>query len=211
MKSGNLADLTIKLNQESWDEVFSAPDVDRKVGAFTKTLNSILDETIPVKKIRMHPSDRPWMTPHIKFVIKERQRAFIRGDTEKYQHLRQRVMTMVTKAKLKYYEDKTANTRTKNPAKWFKSIYRLCGAVDSNQIAPTTENLSEVAEMLQDAFTRPWDNHVSSLPNIRPDGLPDHPPRLPSIGQVKATVNEQSARKATTIFQHGFSRDYRMN
>ena len=59
MKSGNLADLTIKLNQENWDEVFNAPDVDRKVGAFTKTLNSILDETIPVKKIRMHPSDRP--------------------------------------------------------------------------------------------------------------------------------------------------------
>ena len=101
MKSGNLADLTIELNKESWDEVFSAPDVDRKVGAFTKTLNSILDGTIPVKKIRMHPSDKPWMTPHIKFVIKERQRAFIRGDTEKYQHLRQRVMTMVTKAKLK--------------------------------------------------------------------------------------------------------------
>ena len=93
MKSGNLADLTIKLNEESWDEVFSAPDVDRKVGAFTKTLNSILDEKIPVKKIRMHPSDRPWMTPHIKSVIKERQRTFIRGDMEKYQHLHQRVMT----------------------------------------------------------------------------------------------------------------------
>ena len=134
MKSGNLADLTIKLNQENWDEVFNAPDVDRKVGAFAKTLNSILDQMIPIKKIRMHPSDRPWMAPHIKSVIKERQRAFTRGDTEKYQHLRQKVMTMVTKAKLKYYEDKTANTRTKNPAKWFKSIYRLCGAVDSNQI-----------------------------------------------------------------------------
>ena len=99
------------------------------------------------------------MTPHIKSVIKERQRAFIRGDTEKYQLLRQRVVTMVTKAKLKYYEDKTANTRTKNPDKWFKSIYRLCGAVDPNQIAPTSENSSEVAEKLQDAFTRPWDNH----------------------------------------------------
>ena len=199
MKSGNLADLTIKLNQENWDEVFSAPDVDCKVRAFTKTLNSILDEMIPVKKIRMHPSDRPWMTLHIKSVIKERQRAFIRGDTEKYQHLRQRVMTMVTKAKLKYYEDKTANTRTKNPAKWFKSIYHLCGAVDSNQIAPTSENLSEVAEKLQDAFTRPWDNHFPSFPNIQPDGLPDHPPRLPSIGQVKATLNELSARKATGV------------
>ena len=51
MKSGNLADLTIELNQESWDEVFNAPDVDRKVVAFTKTLNSILDETTPLYKI----------------------------------------------------------------------------------------------------------------------------------------------------------------
>ena len=108
-------------------------------------------------------------------------------------------MTMVTKAKLKYYEDKTANTRTKNLAKWFKSIYCLCGTVDSNQIAPTTENLSQVAEKLQDSFTRPWDNHVSSFPNIQPDGLPDHSPRLPSIGQVKATLNELSARKPTGV------------
>ena len=84
MKSGNLPDLTIQLNQDSWDEVFNAPDVDRKVAAVTKPLNFILDETLPVKKIRMHPSDRPWMTPRIKSVIKERQRAFIRGDTKKY-------------------------------------------------------------------------------------------------------------------------------
>ena len=52
---------------------------------------------------------------------------------------------------------------------------------------------------LQDAFTRPWDNHFPSFPNIQPDGLPDHPPRLPSIGQVKATLNELSARKATGV------------
>ena len=63
----------------------------------------------------------------------------------------------------------------------------------------TTENLSEVAEKLQDAFTRPWDNHVPSFPNIQQDGLPDHPPKLPSIGKVKATLNELSTKKATGV------------
>lgn len=79
MKSGNLADLAVKLNKESWDIVFNAPDVDRKVEAFTKTLNSILNETTPVKKIRMHISDRPWITPspHKKSVIKERYNALL--------------------------------------------------------------------------------------------------------------------------------------
>lgn len=197
MKPGNLANLTIQLNKESWEEVFNALDLDRKVVVFTKILNSILDATMPVKKIRMHPSDRPWMTPRIKSAIKERQRVFVRGKTEKYQHLRQRVATMIKKAKLKYYEDRITNTRASNPAKWFKSIYGLCGAVDPIQNAPTTEDLSEVAEKLQDVFTRPWDNHSPSFSDIQPEGLPDHPPKLPSIGLVKAFLNRLNARKAT--------------
>ena len=40
-------------------------------------------------------------------------------------------------------------------------------------------------------------SHIPSFPNIQPDGLTDHPPKLPSIEQVKATLNVLCARKAT--------------
>ena len=40
---------------------------------------------------------------------------------------------------------------------------------------------------------------ITSLRSQTSNGLPDHPPRLPRIGQVKATLNELSARKATGV------------
>jgi hypothetical protein len=39
-----------------------------------------MDETIPERTVKMHPSDKPWMTSFIKTKIKARQRAFSRND-----------------------------------------------------------------------------------------------------------------------------------
>ena len=60
--------------------MLNARDVDQKVDIFTQDMTSILDETMPIKRIRMHPSDKPWLTPYIKSVIKDRQRAYSKGD-----------------------------------------------------------------------------------------------------------------------------------
>ena len=65
----------------------------------------------------MHPSDKPWLTPYIKSFIKDRQRAYSKGDMEKYQQLRIQVPQLISKAKLEYYKNKVATTRTKNKAK----------------------------------------------------------------------------------------------
>lgn len=88
MHPRNIAALTMRLNEHNWNEVLNARDIDRKVEIFTRQMTTILDETMPVKKMRMHPSDKPWLSPHIKSVIKDRQRAYTNGDVQKYQQLR---------------------------------------------------------------------------------------------------------------------------
>ena len=65
-----------KLILEDWSEVFNVEDVDEKVNAFTSTMRSVMDETIPEKTVRMHASDKIWMTSLIKSKIKARKRAF---------------------------------------------------------------------------------------------------------------------------------------
>ena len=85
---------------------------------------------------------------------------------EKYQQLRIKVSQLISKAKLEYYKDKVATTRTKNPAKWFKSIYSICGTSGnkSNPNTPTSEDMYTIAEKLQDIFTKPWKDHTPAIP-----------------------------------------------
>jgi len=115
------------LNNKNWNEIFTAQDINFKVKLFTQTLLNILDETVPVRKIPMHPSDKPWMTPYTKSEIKLRQQAFAADDMQNYQAPKLKVMELIHAAKLRFNENKTANLCSTAPSKWFTSIYRSCG------------------------------------------------------------------------------------
>ena len=47
-----------------------------------------------------------------------------------------------------------------------------------------------IAEKLQDIFTKSWKGHTPAIPLVDSDGLPDNPPRLPNIGQVKKLLKD---------------------
>ena len=80
INAGNMVALTLKLNQVSWENLFDATLIDDKVDVFIKTLTNILDTIMPMKTIRTHPSDKAWITPKIKFTIKERQRSYTKAN-----------------------------------------------------------------------------------------------------------------------------------
>ena len=61
------------MNFEDWEAVYSAQDVDDKVSAFNYIVIRTLDETCPLKIVRIRSTDKPWMTPSIKNEIKARQ------------------------------------------------------------------------------------------------------------------------------------------
>ena len=87
MKPNKLKLLGCKLDQAEWSSVFNAQDIDDKVEQFTSITVELLDETLPETTIRVHTSDKPWMTPHIKKEIKARQRPLqveMQRNTESY-------------------------------------------------------------------------------------------------------------------------------
>lgn len=63
----------------------------------------MLDGCMSLKTIRARPSDKSWMTPSIKGVIKLRQWAFTRGNMAQFNHLRAKIEDMIRKTKLNYY------------------------------------------------------------------------------------------------------------
>ena len=159
---GNLAVLSRKVILEDGSDVYSVEEIDEKVKAFTSTMLTIMDQTIPERTVRMHPSDKPWMTSFIKTKIKARQRVFSRNDLEQYEQLRVIVSKLISKAKMSYYKSNARGLRTTNvnPAKWFKSIFSLLGIHNGNNSLGQTsdDNIQELAEKLQQVFIEPWEN-----------------------------------------------------
>ena len=89
------------------DEVFSASDVDEKVTIFTTTfINNLLDQCLPECSIKVHPLNKPWLTPQIKREIKARQQAYTRRDLVECKGECKNVSNLVSKAKLRYYKSK---------------------------------------------------------------------------------------------------------
>ncbi|CAB3986513.1 Hypothetical predicted protein [Paramuricea clavata] len=113
---------------EDWTTVYSALDVDEKVSAYNSIIIKMLDEFLPEKTIRVHHSDKPWITGNIKMQIKARQKAFSRGDQPRYKQLCEKVANLITKAKATYYRSKASEFRTSNQSKWYNCIYSLVNA-----------------------------------------------------------------------------------
>ena len=64
--------------------------------SFTLELNSAIDRIFPTKMIKIHSTDKPCMTPALKQLIVERQRAFHIGDQELLRHYRQKVRNEIS-------------------------------------------------------------------------------------------------------------------
>jgi hypothetical protein len=156
---GNLVVLSRKVILEDWSDVYAAEEIDEKVNVFTSTMLTIMDETIPERTVRMHPSDKLWMTSFIKTKIKARQRAFSRNYHVRYEQLCATVSRLISKAKTSYYRyrSKAKGLRTTNSAKWVKCIFSLLGINNGNNPLGKTsdDNILELAEKLQQAFIKP--------------------------------------------------------
>ena len=202
MNRSNLIALEIKLSKTAWDAVYEAEDVDDKVSIFNGVVTQALDGCLPLKTIRIHPTDKPWMTPSIKAEIKLRQRAFTRRNMAQYNLLCAKVEDMIKKAKSNYYQNKAKSFRTYDPAKWYKAIYDLSGVSTRRDVLTASSATSEaaLAEKLQISFSEPWrDLNTTSIPQL--DNvetlLKDYSPSLPSIGQIRYALDHLKQSKAT--------------
>ncbi len=202
MKRSNLIALELRLSKTVLDAVYEAEDVDDKVSIFNGVVTQALDGCMPPKSIRLHPTNKPWMTPNIKAKIKLRQQAFTRGNMSQYNLLSAQVEDMIRKAKSNYYQNKAKTFRTSDPAKWYKAIYDLSGVNSQHEGLTANSMVSEAvfAGKLQIYFTEPWKDLITtSIPQLDDveSLLKDYPPPLPSIGQIKCALDHLNQSKAT--------------
>ena len=69
-----------------------------KTDALYRVLNTGIDLYLPTKTVKIHQTDKPWITPLIKKLISQRQAAFAAGNTLRWRELRNRVKREIEKS-----------------------------------------------------------------------------------------------------------------
>ena len=63
------------IQNQSWNEVYVSEGPQAKTDALFSILKEGMDVHLPTKRIHIHNSDKPWITPYIKNLISECQTA----------------------------------------------------------------------------------------------------------------------------------------
>ena len=79
---------------------------------------------MPLKTIKLHVNDTPWVSAEFKALIKLRQKAYTQGDTKRFRHLRNIINRM---CRGKYYATKVANLKTTKPSQWWNEVKMIAG------------------------------------------------------------------------------------
>ena len=192
-KPDNLCSLGLKPNLKSWSAVYEVSDVDEKV----ETFNSIIINTFtPLRHVRLNPSDKEWMTPHIKNQIRARQKFWVEGDKGKYQQKCEMVAVFISSVQCKSYERKARDLRYLTRSKWFKYIFSLCGAqlLFQTPTAPNKAELQKIADLLLDIFVAPWKDREPTAMSVKEiaNEWDDRPPPVPNIGRAQICEYEES-------------------
>lgn len=127
-----IRDLGQWITSLSWQEVYTKNSCQSKFENFYQLLIKAIDKYLPFKIMRVHNSDKPWITTRIKSWIKRRQKCLAQHG--KYSPLfklwRNKVQYAIKYAKKSFYNSKVKKLKESNTSKWWKEVKNLSGLAD---------------------------------------------------------------------------------
>ena len=133
---------------KNWfDELSDNPGTDELVTSFSSQVTNALNNIFPLKTVKLHHTDKPWITPSIKQLIKDRQKAFYRGDKQQWQLLKCKVQSEIKQRKEMFYKDKIQHLRKDNCRKWWNAVNKMSGRSRKN----TSFSLERDGKILSDS------------------------------------------------------------
>ncbi|XP_065562451.1 uncharacterized protein LOC136028533 [Artemia franciscana] len=123
-----------------WIGNYDFPEVDgdssihEKTKRFSDILYSKYTEIFPTKSVTISEFDKPWITPSIKKLIRERCRLYSIGDVVNAKKLRNYTVTVIRKAKRQYGRLSVSPMRVSNPKKWHRSVRKMSGKSTTSSV-----------------------------------------------------------------------------
>ena len=88
LKSSSLLAFEQFIKEHNWSGVLSSTNVNDKVNSFLEEVSDMVDFFFPLKSIKVHEDDKPYINGRIKHLIRKRDKAYQFGRVEHYKTLR---------------------------------------------------------------------------------------------------------------------------
>ncbi|CAH1277576.1 Hypp9703 [Branchiostoma lanceolatum] len=200
MKDSSIRSFGQWVTQHQWDEVTAEQGTQNKTTAFYSSLQQAIAAHFPLKSVRIHVRDKPWISPSIKASIKSRQRAFNEQKREDWRKLRNKIQREIKTARNQFYNTKVRKLKRENPRAWFKELNVLTGSQRKEMTVRVEgadpDDHQGIADKINDTLT----NITTSLPprNLSelPAFLPARPPPMVQPWQLCQKLLEVKTTKA---------------
>ena len=106
------------LTSQDWSANLPNPSANELASAFTLRVSQAIDDFFPLRNVKLHHSDKPWMTASLKNLIMERQRAFHCGNIHLWHYYRDKVKLEIISKKQKFYSDKVQHLKKTDTRSW---------------------------------------------------------------------------------------------
>ena len=158
--------------------VRSVESCEEKVTMLETIINIGLDFILPLRKITVLSNEPPWVTSSLKDLIKRRQMALNRGDTQEFKYLRNQVNRARKVCRAKYYEAKVKHLKECKASEWWKEVKKLSGMTSvyssREQMFRSLGNVdelsnvttSDLANIINEAFLSPMSDFSSLSQNF---------------------------------------------
>ena len=117
-----------ELTQYKWEDVMNEENANKKTEHYHKYIRQLLDKYFPEETVIVSNLDKYWMTPQLKQLLREVQRARLKsGKGGKFKQLWAK-FRRIKRVEIKgFYTRFVKDLKSINPVKWYQQMKKLGG------------------------------------------------------------------------------------
>lgn len=117
------------LESVDWSVLDTAVGCENKLRLFLDFVRTGIDIIMPLKPVKLHVNNAPWITTEFKELIRARDKASSRGDSDNFRWLRNKVNHERKLCLSRYFNTKVANVKTTKLSQWWGEVKKIAGMV----------------------------------------------------------------------------------
>ena len=94
---------------------------------YQTVIDKLIELFLPSKVVTRHTGDKPWITDGYRLLIRNRQRAHMRGDMGEARSLRNQVNRATARKKFEFYHTRIEAMHESGTTNWWENMKTLMG------------------------------------------------------------------------------------
>ena len=170
--------------------------VDNLTNSFSSHMVQAIDRFFPSNMVKRHFSDKHWISPSIKSLIRDRQRAFHSHNTSLWQSLKRKVQYEIAERKKSFYRNNVQHLKSTDCRKWWRMINKMSGKPEKTKSFSLERNGITLNENLATTLNQFYVSVNADIPTLDVYSLPAF---LPSSDEIPTVEPHEVCRKLLTI------------